>query len=59
MNFRRSARQLDLHHQPVIHWITAAADQVPDRPPPPDRVETVALDEFDTGVGTKKNGRPA
>ena len=56
MNFRRIARQFDLHHQTVINWITAAADHMPDVPPQPVQVETVELDELDTFVGSKKNG---
>ncbi len=55
MNFRRIARQFDLHHQTVINWVNAAADQVPDVPPQPAHVETVELDELDTFIGDKKN----
>jgi transposase len=54
MNFRRIARQLDLHHQTVINWVNAAADQVPNPPPTPEQVDTVELDELYTFVGHKK-----
>ncbi len=29
MNFRRIARPFDLHHQPVINWVNAAAARLP------------------------------
>jgi transposase len=47
MHFRRIARQLGVHHQSVINWINATAEQLPDVPPQPSQV--------DTFVGTKKN----
>lgn len=54
MNFRRIARQLDVHHQSVINWVNVAADALPDAPPVPEQVETVELDELYTFVGRKK-----
>lgn len=54
MNFRRIARQLEVHHQSVINWVNAAADHVPDIPPVPEQVETVELDELYTFVERKK-----
>lgn len=54
LNFRRIARHLDVHHQTVINWVTAAAERVPDAPPMPETTDTVELDELFTFGGTKK-----
>ncbi len=54
MHVRRIARVLDVHHQPVITWVNAGAEQVPDQPPRPEHVDTVELDELYTFVEHKK-----
>ena len=54
MNFRRIARHLNIHHQTVINWVKAAADQVPETPPIPATSETTERDELFTFVGQKK-----
>ena len=52
MNFRRIARHLDVHHQTVINWITAAPECVL-RSPVPETTETVELDYFSLHWGKK------
>jgi transposase len=54
LNFRRIARLLNVHHQTVINWVTAAAESIPITPLAPATTETVELDELFTFVGTKK-----
>lgn len=55
MTFRRIARQLEVHHHSVMHWVNAAADALPDAPPVPEQVETVELDEVYSFVARKKS----
>jgi transposase-like protein len=55
LNFRRIARLLDVHHQTVINWVTAAAERVPDAIPSPADADTVELDELYTFIGQKKS----
>src|SRR5258708_14207118 len=54
MNFRRIARQLGVNHQSVINWVNAHASRLPNKPPVPDKVTTVELDEVFTWIGKKK-----
>ena len=53
INFRRIARHLGVHHQSVINWVNAHADELPEAPVP-DKVETVEMDELFTFIGGKK-----
>ncbi len=53
INFRRIGRFLGVHHQSVINWVNASADQVPDAPVP-EQVEAVEMDELFTFIGSKK-----
>lgn len=56
MNFRRIARHLGVSHQSVINWVNAYSVQLPNRPPQPNNVGVVELDELYTFIGTKKSG---
>ena len=53
INFRRIGRLLDVHHQSVINWVNAYADQLPDAPVP-DKTDVVEMDELYTFIGEKK-----
>ncbi len=53
INFRRFGRLLNIHHQSVINWVNAYADQVPDAPVP-EQVDDVEMDELFTFIGSKK-----
>ena len=53
INFRRIGRFLGVHHQSVINWVNASADQVPDAPVP-EQVDDVEMDELFTFIGSKK-----
>src|SRR5262245_24542976 len=54
LNFRRIARQLNVHHQNGINWINAHSASLPDQPPQPETVTVVEQDELYTFVGSKK-----
>ena len=53
INFRRIARHLGVHHQSVINWVNAHADELPEAPVP-DKVQVVEMDELYTFIGDKK-----
>ena len=53
INFRRIGRLLDVHHQSVINWVNAYADQLPDAPVP-DKTDVVEMDELYTFIREKK-----
>ena len=53
MNFRRIARHLGVHHQSVINWVNAHADELQEALVPRE-VETVEIDELYTFIGDKK-----
>lgn len=53
INFRRIGRFLGVHHQSVINWVNASAEQVPDAPVPT-QVDDVEMDELFTFIGSKK-----
>ena len=53
INFRRIGRFLGVHHQSVINWVNAYADQVPNAPVP-EEVDNVEMDELFTFIGSKK-----
>ena len=53
MNFRRIGRFLSVHHQTVINWVNAYAEEVPSAPVP-EEVDHVEMDELFTFVGSKK-----
>ena len=54
LNFRRIARFLNVHHQRVINWVNAYAEELPDAPLP-ERTDVVEMDELYTYIGEKKN----
>ena len=53
INFRRIGRLLNVHHQSVINWVNAYADEFPDAPVP-EQTEDVEMDELFTFIGSKK-----
>jgi len=53
VNFRRIGRFLGVHHQTVINWVNACAEEVPDAPVPKE-VDDVEMDELFTFIGSKK-----
>ena len=53
VNFRRIGRFLGIHHQSVINWVNASADQIPEAPVP-EAVDDVEMDELFTFIGSKK-----
>ena len=55
LNFRRIGRLLQVHHQSVINWINAHADDLPDAAVP-EQVDDVEMDELYTYIGSKKIG---
>ncbi|MCP4269439.1 MAG: IS1 family transposase [Candidatus Brocadiaceae bacterium] len=54
VNFRRIGRFLGVHHQTVINWVNAYAEEVPSAPVP-DEVDNVEMDELFTFIGSKKS----
>jgi len=52
--FRRTGRQLGIHHQTVANWAKDEAEQLPEAPVPP-VVRTAEFDELFTYIGDKKN----
>ncbi|MCP4139034.1 MAG: helix-turn-helix domain-containing protein [Chloroflexi bacterium] len=54
VNFRRIGRFLGVHHQTIINWINAYAEEVPSAPVP-DEVNDVEMDELFTYIGSKKS----
>ncbi len=56
MNLRRIGRHLGLTHQTVANWVNAHAAQLP-RPPVPNQVETIEMDELHTFIEDKKTKR--
>ncbi|MBX3036050.1 MAG: IS1 family transposase [Anaerolineales bacterium] len=50
---RRTARQLNIHHQTVANWVKEQAEQLPNAPVP-DKVKTAEFDEIFTYIGDKK-----
>jgi transposase-like protein len=58
MNLRRIGRTLGVDHQTVANWVTAHANQLPNRPPlPAAPLEVNELDELFTFIGDKKTKR--
>jgi len=55
INFRRIGRLLNVHHQSVINWVNAYAEEFPDAPVP-EEAEDVEMDELFTFIGSKKTG---
>ena len=53
INFRRIGRLLGVHHQSVINWVNASAEEVPTAPVP-EQVDEVEMDELFTFIGSKK-----
>jgi transposase len=53
ISFRKIARHLGVHHQSIVNWVNAYANQLPESPVP-DKVEHAEMDELFTFVGTKK-----
>ena len=53
INFRRIGRLLNVHHQSVINWVNAYAEELPDAPVP-EKTEDVEMDELFTFIGSKK-----
>ena len=53
INFRRIGRLLSVHHQSVINWVNAYAEELPDAPVP-EQTEDVEMDELFTYIGSKK-----
>ena len=52
--FRRTGRQLGIHHQTVSNWAKEEAEQLP-KAPMPNEVKTAEFDEIFTYIGDKKN----
>ena len=53
INFRRIGRLLNVHHQSVINWVNAYAEELPEAPVPK-QTEDVEMDELFTFIGSKK-----
>ena len=53
LSFRAIGRLLAVHHQTVINWIQAHADDLPDPPLSAEEIQVVELDELYTFVGKK------
>ena len=53
--FRRTGRQLGIHHQTVSNWAKEEAEQLP-KTPMPNEVKTAEFDEIFTYIGDKKTG---
>ena len=53
INFRRIGRLLNVHHQSVINWVNAYAEELPDAPVP-EQAESIEMDELYTFIGEKK-----
>ncbi len=53
INFRRIGRLLNVHHQSVINWVNAYAEELPEAPVP-EKTEDVEMDELFTFIGSKK-----
>ena len=53
INFCRIGRLLNVHHQSVINWVNAYAEELPEAPVPK-QTESVEMDEFFTFIGSKK-----
>ena len=53
INFRRIGRLLGVHHQSVINWVNAYAEELPEAPVP-EQTEAVEMDELFTYIGSKK-----
>lgn len=51
--FRRTGRQLGIHHQTVSNWAKEEAEQLPNVPMP-NEVKTAEFDEIFTDIGDKK-----
>ncbi len=51
--FRRTARQLGVHHQTVANWAKDEAEKLPNAPVPA-KVKTAEFDEIFTYIGDKK-----
>ena len=52
INFRRIGRLLGVHHQSVINWVNAYAEELPEAPVP-EQTEDVEMDELFTYIGSK------
>lgn len=50
---RRTARQLNVHHQTVANWVKEQSEQLPNAPVP-DKIKTAEFDEIFTYIGDKK-----
>ncbi len=55
INFRRIGRFLNVHHQSVINWVNAYAEELPDAPVP-EQAENIEMNELYTFIGEKKTG---
>ena len=53
INFRRIGRLLNVHHQSVINWVNAYAEELPDAPVP-EQADDVEMDELYTFISSKK-----
>jgi len=53
INFRRIGRLLNVHHQSVINWVNAYAEELPDAPVP-EQADDVEMDELYSFIGSKK-----
>lgn len=53
VGFRRTGRQLGIHHQTVANWVKEEAEQLPDAPVPV-KVKAAEFDEIFTYIGDKK-----
>ncbi len=59
MSFRAVARVLNVNHQTVVNWVSAAATTLPPQVSVPEAGETVEIDELFTFMGTKKKKAPS
>ena len=55
IKFRRIGRLLGVHHQSVINWVNAYAEELPEAPVPEDAY-SVEMDELYTFIEEKKTG---
>ena len=51
--FRRTGRQLGIHHQSVANWAKEQAEQIPEAPVPA-KIKAAEFDEIFTYIGDKK-----